>query len=43
MAYLNLFTTYDGAVHFEYGRSDGARRRQRGQADVDGVRTLRVK
>jgi len=39
---LDLFSADDAAVHLEYRSPDGARRRQCGQADVNGVRTLRI-
>jgi len=40
--YLDLFAAYDIAVHLEYGRPYGTRRRQRRQSNVDGVRTFWV-
>ena len=42
MTRLNPFLVDDGGVHLEDGRLDGARRRQLGHADVDGVGPLVV-
>jgi hypothetical protein len=42
VTYLNALSVHNGVVHFQNGCLDGARGRQDGETNVDGVGTLGI-